>query len=123
MASPSSGPRVAGPAAQGRGRLPAGDQEIMNKLTEQTRDAAYQRILPLAQNREERAFQALREHPGGLTAGEVAEVTGLPLNGARSALTTLLDNNRVTTMSKRICTSPKTSKKVRAAVWTLPIPQ
>jgi hypothetical protein len=94
----------------------------MNKLTEQTRDAAYQRILPLAQNRQEAAFEALRIHPGGLTAGEVAEATGLPLNGARSALTELLNHNRVTTMSKRICTAPKTSKTVKVAVWTLPTP-
>ena len=94
----------------------------MNELTRQTRDAAFQHILPLAQNRQEAAFEALRLHPGGLTAGEVAEATGLPLNGARSALCELMDHNRVTVLCKRICTAPGTSKKTKAAVWILPRP-
>lgn len=93
----------------------------MNKLTHQTRDAAYQHILPLAQNRQERAFQALRSHPGGLTAGEVAEVTGLPLNGARSALTELLNANRVQTLCKRLSTHAGAQKKTKVAVWTIPV--
>lgn len=92
------------------------------KITEQTRDAAYQRILPLAANRQERAFEALRAHPGGLTAGEVAEATGLPLNSARSALCELMGSLRVTVLTKRICTAPGTSRRTKVAVWTLPRP-
>lgn len=37
-------------------------------ITHSTRAAAYQEILPLAGNRQERAFKTLRERPGGLTA-------------------------------------------------------
>ena len=88
----------------------------MSKITQQTRDAAYQAVLPLAQNREERAFEALRGRLAGLTAGEVAEATGLPLNGARSALTYLLEGRRVVVLGKRDCTAPNTSKTVKAAV-------
>jgi hypothetical protein len=94
----------------------------MNKITEQTRDASYQRVLPLAANREERAYEALRTRPGGLTAGEVSEYSGLPLNGARSALTALLHAQRVTVLTKRVCTAPMTSKRTKVAVWTLPRP-
>lgn len=90
-------------------------------ITHQTRRAAYQQVLPLANNRQEKAFEALREHPGGLTAGEVAEAAFLPLNSARSALTELLGCNRVMTMGKRICTARGTSKITKAAVWTLPM--
>ncbi|MDD5301465.1 MAG: hypothetical protein PHS14_00035 [Elusimicrobia bacterium] len=92
----------------------------MRTITEQTRDAAYQRILPLSQNRQEKAFEALRAHPGGLTAGEVAEATGLTLNNARSALTELLGHRRVTTMSKRLSTHQGAQQKTKVAVWTLP---
>ncbi len=94
---------------------------MANKITTETRAAAYQAVLPLSANRAERAFEALRGRLAGLTAGEVAEATGLPLNGARSALTELLDNRRVVTLGKRICTAPKTSKTVKAAIWALPL--
>lgn len=94
----------------------------MNKLTQQTRDASFQRILPLAANRQEKAFECLCEHAGGLTAGEVAEYTGLPLNSARSALTELLNANRVTTLTKRLSTHVGAQQKTKVAVWTLPRP-
>lgn len=90
-------------------------------MTHQTRDAAYQLALPTQQNRMERAYECLREHPGGMTAGEVAEATRMKLNCARSALTELLNVRRVTTMNKRVCTAPTTSKRVKVAVWTLPM--
>jgi hypothetical protein len=92
----------------------------MNQITKETRDASYQRILPLAANRQEKAFEALRTRPGGLTAGELAELTGMGLNSARSALTELLGNHRVTVLTKRICTAEGTSKKTKVAVWILP---
>lgn len=94
---------------------------MTNPITRQTRDAAYQAVLPLAANRQEKAFEALRGRLGGLTAGEVAEATGLPLNGARSALTELMGSGRVTIMGKRVCTAANTSKRTKAAVWTLPL--
>ncbi len=93
----------------------------MNPITQQTRDAAYQRVLPLAANRQERAYEALRERPGGLTAGEVAEATGLPLNGARSALTELLGQRRVVVLTKRLSTHEGAQQKTKVAVWTLPL--
>jgi hypothetical protein len=98
---------------------------VAEPITHQTRRAAYQAVLPLAANRQEKAFEALRERPGGLTAGEVMEATGLTLNGARSALTELLNDRRVTTMSKRFCTvvvpKEENGRRVKVAVWTLPL--
>ncbi len=90
-------------------------------ITHQTRRAAFQAILPLAANQQEKAFEALRGHLGGLTAGEVAEAAALPLNSARRSLTDLLHARRVTTIGKRICTAPGTSRTVKVAVWVLPL--
>jgi predicted ArsR family transcriptional regulator len=78
--------------------------------------------LPLAHNRQETAYEALLAHPGGLTAGELAEVTGLPLNGARSALTELLGRQRVTVLRKRLSTHAGAQQKTKVAVWVLPRP-
>ena len=93
----------------------------MNETTAETRRAAHQAVLPLAATQMEQVYERLREHPGGLTAGEAAEAASLPLNSARRALTDLLNRQRVTTMGRRICTAPGTSKTVRVAVWILPI--
>ena len=94
----------------------------MNETTRETRDAAFQRILPLAQNREERAFECLRGHyPAGLTAGEVSEETSLPLNGARSALTDLLNANRIVVIGKRLSTHKDAQQKTKVAIWALPL--
>ncbi len=94
----------------------------MNEITRETRAAAYQAVLPLAANRQERAFECLRAHaPSGLTAGELSEETGLPLNGARSALTELLGNNRVVTIGKRLSTHKDAQQKTKVAVWALPM--
>ena len=93
-------------------------QQASRQITRQTRAEAYQAVLPLAQNRMERAADALRPRHAGLTAGEVAEATGLPLNGARSALTELLNVNRVSAPRKRKSTHPGASK-LRVAVWVL----
>jgi predicted ArsR family transcriptional regulator len=91
-------------------------------ITHQTRGASYQAILPLAHNRQETAYEALLAHPGGLTAGELAEATGLPLNSARSALTELLGRQRVTVLRKRLSTHAGAQQKTKVAVWTLPTP-
>lgn len=94
----------------------------MNEITHETRGAAYQAVLPLAQNRMERAFECLRAHaPGGLTAGEVAEETGLPLNGARSALTELFKVCRVVVLGKRLSTHRDAQQKTKVAIWALQI--
>ena len=51
-----------------------GTMDTSSKITERTRSAAYQSVLPFAHNRQEGVFECLRAHaPGGMTAGEIAE--------------------------------------------------
>lgn len=93
---------------------------MTDPITHQTRRAAFQAILPLSMNRQERAYEALRGRIGGLTAGEVAEATGMPLNGARSALTELMGRQRVVVVGKRLSTHPGAQQKTKVAIWALP---
>lgn len=90
-------------------------------LTHETRREAHEAVLPRKANRQARAYDALRTHPRGLTAGEVAEATGLPLNGARSALTELMGSMRVEVLTKRLSRHAGAQQKVKVAVWTLPL--
>lgn len=73
----------------------------MNKITEQTRDASYQAVLPFVGNIQERVFESVRARNAGLTAEEVQESVGCSLNSARSRLTELTQAGRLVVIGKR----------------------
>lgn len=95
---------------------------MTNPITTATRAAAYQAVLPLAQNRQERAYEVLRAvAPSGMTAGEIAESTNMGLNNTRSALTELLDRQRIVVLGKRLSSHTGAQRKTRVAIWALPL--
>lgn len=94
---------------------------MTNPITTATRAAAYQAVLPLAANRQEKVYEILRAiAPAGLTAGEIAELSTMGLNNTRSALTELMGRQRIVVIGKRISAHADAQRKTKVAVWALP---
>lgn len=89
----------------------------MNKITNDTREAGYQAILPFAGNIAEAVYEAVRLHHAGLTAEECQEATGIGLNNVRSRLTELFKASRLVVISKR--SNKAQTRKI--AVYAVPL--
>mgnify|MGYP001612912653 FL=1 len=86
-------------------------------ITRATRAAGYQTALPFIISTKEKVYEALRAvAPAGLTAEEVAERVGCPLNSARSRLNEIFTAMRVVVIGKRL----SARSGVKIAVWALP---
>jgi hypothetical protein len=85
----------------------------MSRITQETREAGYQAMLPLSETIRLAVLAALRAHPEGMTAEEVQSATGYSLNSCRSRLTEAKACGLVEVIGKR--PSPRTG--VSVAVW------